>query len=357
MAGGRRLPVDPQGLTVVELIARYWDYARAYYRKTDGKETETGNIRAMLKLLRRIYGDTPAVQFGPLAMKVIQQEMVKLGWSRPHINRQMGRIRRMFKWAAAEQLVTPDVLAALQAVAPLKFGRTEAPEPEPVKPVDESHVEATLAAVSPVVAAMVRVQLLTGMRPGEVCIMRGADLDTTGKQWAYRPATHKNQWRGHGKVVYIGPKAQDILRPFLKADLQAYLFSPRESEAWRRGQLHEQRKTPMSCGNKPGSNRKRKPKKKPLERYSTGTYARAIDYACRKAFPPPAGLNDEAAKAWRKDHHWHPNQLRHTAATRIRQQFGAEAAQQVAGHRHLRTTEIYAERNEEAVRRIVAQVG
>ncbi len=58
--------------------------------------------------------------------------------------------------------------------------------------------------------------------------MRGCDLTPGEPNWEYRPAWHKTAWRGKDRVIIVGPKAQEILRPFLKADPQAYLFDPRD---------------------------------------------------------------------------------------------------------------------------------
>ena len=41
--------------------------------------------------------------------------------------------------------------------------------------------------------------------------------------------------------------------------------------------------------------------------------------------------------------HWHPNQLRHNAATRLRREFGLDAARAVLGHSSPVVTEVYAE--------------
>src|SRR4029079_4724533 len=119
------------------------------------------------------------------------------------------------------------VYHGLQAVGGLKKGRTEARESRDVRPVAVTVVEATLPHLSRQVGAMIRVQMLTGMLPGEVVIMRGIDLDTTGIVWFYRPASdqgphgrHKTAHHGHQRVVAIGPKAQEVLRQFLKTDLE-----------------------------------------------------------------------------------------------------------------------------------------
>ncbi|WP_417847300.1 hypothetical protein [Thalassoglobus sp.] len=58
----------------------------------------------------------------------------------------------------------------------MKFGRTEARETEPVKPVADEHVDAVLPHVAPQDAAMVQLQPLTGMRPREVVMLRATRL-------------------------------------------------------------------------------------------------------------------------------------------------------------------------------------
>jgi integrase len=268
------------------------------------------------------------------------------------------------------ELVPPMNHHALQAVAGLKQGRCDAPESEPVMPVHDDAVEAILPHVAPQVRAMIEIQLLTGMRPGEVCAMRTCDIDTTGRLWVYQPASHKTQHHGHQRAIYIGPKAQEVLRAFLRPDLAAHLFSAKEAEEWRRTRQHAARKTPLSCGNKPGSNRKRKPGRKAGDRYSVSAYRRAIAYACEKVFKMPAEYKPtqrdtpeqkrekaQQRSLWHHAHSWHPHQLRHNAATRLRKEYGLEAAQVILGHKTLSVTQIYAEKNVAAAQRIMAEVG
>ena len=80
---------------------------------------------------------------------------------------------------------------------------------------------------------MIMLQRLSGMRAGEMVIMRPCDIDTSGDIWIYEPSDHKGRWRGHRKQIPLGPEAQRILQPFLNRDPQAFLFSPQEAEAWR----------------------------------------------------------------------------------------------------------------------------
>ncbi len=83
-------------------------------------------------------------------------------------------------------------------------------------------------------------------------------------------------------------------------------------------------------GNRPGSNRiARKPRQAPGTSYCTGSHAKAIRYACQRS----------------KLEHWHPNQLRHNAATAIRKQFGIEGASTILGHSGLEVAQVYAEQD------------
>jgi integrase len=232
-ASGRHLPPTLAAvgdLTVNEVAERFWPHAQQHYRHTDGTTTnELADFKYSLRPLKHFYGHTAAKDFGPLALKAIRQKMIE-GYEHPEygpqaalcrgvVNQRVGRIRRMFKWAIENELVPPSVLLGLQAVRGLQRGRSQARETEPVKPVPEAFVEAVLPHVRPPVAAMVRLQLLTGMRPGEVVILRAIDLDMTGKVWLYRPGsdqgahgTHKTAHRGQDRVIPVGPRGQQIIK-------------------------------------------------------------------------------------------------------------------------------------------------
>jgi site-specific recombinase XerD len=347
LTAGRRWP--PNGrevgeLSVTELIQRYWTFAKGYYRKNGVPTKSLENIRLALRPLRKLYGRTLVKDFGPKSLQTLQQHLVKAGLSRGVINSRIGKMKQLFRWAVAEELAPPDALHALEAVRGLQKGRTEARETAPVRPVAAEQVDATLPHLLPVVAAMVQLQRLTGARPEEICILRPVDVDRTGEVWVYCPARHKTEHHGRDRQIFIGPKGQEILRPFLLRDADAYCFSPREAEAKRNADRREQRETPM----KP-SQAKRRPKKNrkrpPGDRYTTNSYRRAIHRACELAFPAPDDLAEEKLQEWRKQHQWSPNQLRHTAGTLIRHQFGLEGAQLILGHARADITQIYAQRD------------
>jgi integrase len=316
-------------------------HAERHYPAEPGERSdELKNMKDAVRPLKALYGRTEARTFGPLALRAVRDEMVKSGLARTTVNSRVNRIRRVFKWAASVEMVPASVVEALRTLDGLREGRTAARETTAIGPVALEHVEAALPFMPRPVAAMVRVQLLCGCRAGEVVRMRGCDLVMTGPVWEYRPARHKNRWRGKGRVIPLGPRAQEVVRAFLRPAPSEYLFSPadavRELHARRRG-ARRSKPTPSElarrCDGDPGRGC--------AGRYDTNSYRQAVARACRKAGVP----------------RWSPLRLRHTAATEIRARYGLEAAQVVMGHARPDTTLIYAERDEARARRIMGEVG
>ncbi len=355
----RRAHVGPvlAGITVSEVLAPYLRFANEYYRKDGRPTSEIHGIAQAIRPLKKLYGRTPAAEFGPQRMKAVRQALVDHGLCRHVVNQATGRVRRIFKWAVEHEFVPPSVYHGLLAVPGLKRGRCEAAETEPVRPVPDKYVDALKPYVSKQVWAIIELQRLTGMRSGEVLIMRGCDLEMTGELWLYTPSSHKTEHHGHSRVIEIGPKAQKIIEPFLKQNLQAFLFSPADAVEDQRVEKRKRRKSRVQPSQRDRS--RRNPKLKPGIRYTTDSYRRAIARACEKAFPVPDEIATDAGKAgtWRKAHSWHPHQLRHNYATRIRKEYGVEAARILLGHRSAIVTELYAEIDRGRVRDIVAKVG
>jgi len=342
LQGGRALSRgDAAGdLTVNELLVRFLDHADRYYLGRDGQPgAEAKAFRWSIRPLRDLYGHTLAKDFGPRALKVIQQRMVDDGLCRAEVNKRAGKIKRIFKWAVSEELVPASVHQALTTVEGLRRGRTEAREPEPVKPVPEAFVDAIELYVSRQVWVMVQLQRLTGMRPGEVVTMRTIDVDTSGRVWTYRPPHHKTEHHGRGRVIYLGPRAQAVLGPWLRTELERPLFSPAEAEAERKAEKRANRKTPIQPSQR--DRRKRKPTWRPRDAYDVASYRRAIRAGCGRAGVPS----------------WHPHQLRHNAATAIRKEFGIEASRIILGHSSIDVTTLYAEPNEELAMKAMERLG
>ena len=326
-------------ISVAELILAYLKFADTYYLKNGRPTKEPALLRLSFRALRQLYGHSPARDFGPLAIKAVRKAMLDAKLSRPEINRRVGRIVRAFRWAVENEMVPPSVHHGLKAVSGLKRGRTEAREPAPIGPVPEADVDAIKPHVSRQVWGLIQLQRFTGMRPGEACQIRTGDLDRSGEVWAYTPRDHKTAHHGRKRTIFLGPKAQAVVTPWLREDPDAFLFSPREATEARWAEQRKARRSPIQPSQR--DRKKARPKRAPGECYSVYSYRQAIAVACKKG----------------KGDHWHPHQLRHNAATQLRKEFGLDVARVVLGHSSAAVTEVYAEADNSKAMAAMGQVG
>jgi integrase len=334
---------------ISEVIVKYLEFAETNYVQDGAPGKEFYAMIEALKPVNELYGDIYADEFGPLKLKSIRQHLIDQDLCRTEINKRIGRIKRVLKWAVSEELVRPRVYEGARTVTGLQFGRTTARESEPVKPVAESVVEETILFVAPQVAAMIRLQLLTGMRPSEVAAMTVGEINREGEVWLYEPSKHKNRWRGHQRVVPLGPKCQEVIAPFLDRPIDAHLFSPAEAEQWRHEQraINRNRETKVfPCEIKMREKRKEQARKRKAKRakgscYNRDSYRRAIEYGVIKANKARVAADPKSKPL----ESWFPYQLRHTYATRMRKSHGVEAAQLGLGHKRTNIVDTYAEKN------------
>lgn len=343
-------------LAVDDLVILYVDHADAFYRKNGKPTGEIHGIRVATRFLVEFCGRTRARDFGPRQLRLFRDSLIGRRdarlrddspeaecrtLSRQYINKLIGKVVRMFKWAAAEELVDESRHTALTKLEPLKRGRSGLREARKVQPVDDAHVDAILPHVPPTLRAMIGLQRYTGMRPGEVVELRPCDITIgTDGLWSYRPARFKTEHHDDAeRVVFIGPRGQDVLRPFLERDPDAYCFSPREAMEWRNAQRRTKRRSKVQPPRL--DRRKPAPRKQPGEKYTTATYRRAIRSACFAQKIPA----------------WTPNMIRHTVGTIVRQRFGLEASQCTLGHRHAAVTQVYAQRNQRLAADVAKAIG
>jgi integrase len=122
----------------------------------------------------------------------------------------MGRLLRIIKWGVAQGLVPVTVYQTLKCIDPLRKGRSTAPESEPVKPVADAVIDATIEHATPVVKDMVRFQRLVGCRPGELVRIKPSMVNRSGEVWTIELAEHKTAYRGKSRILYVGPRAQSV---------------------------------------------------------------------------------------------------------------------------------------------------
>ncbi len=334
--------------TVLELIAAYWTWAVDYYRKPSGEPTgQQDLIRLSLRPLRELYGDLPANKFSPLMLDAVRRTMISSGrLCRKEINRRTNLIRGAFKWGVSKGLVKVRIWRALTALDPLRAGHMAARERPSIKPVAWQIFEATLPFLPQVLSDAAKVQRYAGCRPGEILAIRPADVDRSLQPWRYTPATHKNEHLERQRVIYLGPKAQAILAPYLLRSSEAFCFSPADNEGQRKEAMRANRKSPVQPSQQ--DRRRTAPRRKPREQYDRTTYRRAIVRAVERAnrhreVPLPR---------------WHPNQLRHAAATELREKAGIDVASTVLGLAKPDTTLSYAEADRvKAANNVVLRLG
>lgn len=382
MASGRQGPgaSNEATATVAEIAAAFL----SDFTSRPKAATTLDQWRTNIRWLVDHYGDTLAKDFGPRELKLLRTKMigtkakrVECGkvveydrtLARDYINKIIGSILEIFRWATEEGILSPSIHHGLRCVRPLRFG-AGGRETDRVRPVDDRDLNAVLSVASPIIQRMITLQLLTGMRPGELCRMRVGDIVTTGKVWTYVPPEHKTAHRGIKRTIFLGPKAQEIIRPRLQPDLKAYIFSPRDAYV-------ETMKSRTANGKFPrvGSKAKNKIPSHIGECFNPNSYYLNIRAACKRAererlkgvsagrfvggragLAIGIGLEHSPAKG-EPFKHWHPHQLRHNAATHLRAEFGLDVAQTILGHSTTDMTEVYAERDVSKAIEAIARVG
>jgi integrase len=328
-----------QAESLNEALLAYLEHATGYYSKSN----ELYSIKYALRPIRELYGDERPEDFGPKKLAAVRESMVREGLTRQGINKRVRLIVRCFKWLVAEELVPSSVHESLKALSGLKAGKSIAKESEERGPVEESIVMATLDQMSGHPRAIVELLWLTGARPGELCKMTLAQLDTSGSVWLYRVAHHKSSHRGKVRTVALGPRAIAVLKAHLEQrgpiGPDDPVFSPLANREARFQTMRAERKTKVQPSQV--NRKKKKPRRLPADCYSPNAISQAVEKAAKLA----------------KVEHWFPYQLRHAFATRIRKQFGLEEAQVLLGHAAADVTQVYAQRDEAKAVEVAKNVG
>ena len=329
---------SPQDPTVAEIASAFLLDKKNYYRKNGHSTRQIERFKAALEFPLLFFSALPAKEYGPKKLLITRDAMERSGrFSRGYINTLVNCIRSVWRYAVQLELIPAETLHALESVQPLKRGRSIARESERVTPVPEGVVCATLRECSSVIADMARIQMLTGMRPGDICAMRFQDLAETEGGIVYTLTDDKNSWRrkaGELRRVFLGPKAAAILGAYMLRECAGgdYVFQPADALAEQAALRSISAKAPRKIKKGPrGCN--------PC--YTPSAYARAIARGAKRAGVP----------------HWSPNQLRHLYASRVRARFGLDVAQTMLGHASADTTQIYAERDFETARAVAQKIG
>lgn len=317
--------------SIALLCREFMDFARQDYPPTS---QEPNHFFYVLKPFVERYGAQTIQSFSLAQLEQYRADMIASGrLCRKEINARIRRILRVFKFGARRRLVPIELNQELHLIESIRRGRLGTRDNPRVRSAPLQDVIATLPYVSSPVAAMIKLQLYTGARPGEIRMMRAEDLDTSGNIWHYTLATDKTaRFRDPDdkRVISLHAEAQAVIKPFLRPS--GYLFRPADAMAERRARDAAARKTRVQPSQiARHENAVLYPKEMLNDYYTQDAYRRCIKRACERAGVPA----------------WHPYQLRHTAATAIQRAYGIETARSVLGHVAISTTEIYLDKRTE----------
>jgi integrase len=269
---------------------------------------ELDHYRRALAVLLRVAGRKRAADFGAGDLEDVRREMARR-WCRNRCNRQVVRLRTVWRWLERHGYAPRGSYEHLRTLPGLAEHDPTVRQTAPVRPCSWRDLAAVCRRSGKTVRAMLLLGWYSGMRPGEVCSMRAAEIDRTGAVWAYRPATHKGAWRGQDRVVMLGPVCQRVLAPFLAGRRRDYLFCPSDR-----------------C------------RKRTRQRYTAETFSRAVARA--------------AARAGVRLHFY---QLRHAYRVRVTRAGNLDQARAAMGHTSVGTTNGYARGVDAELARQVAE--
>lgn len=187
-------PADRTVGTVLDL----WFAAQSLHPK------EFKNYLVTIRDLKASHGHLSARLFKVPQLRAYRTSLLPR-MSAKTANHRVTRVRVIWRWLEEEGYVPEGSWEHLRALKPL---RTEERKP---RAVTWEELQMVLPHCREDVRSMLLVQFWTGMRPGEVRIIRGQDI----QDGIYTPETHKNAWRGHSRQIILPPEAQEALRPFL----------------------------------------------------------------------------------------------------------------------------------------------
>lgn len=314
-----------------------------------------------LKPVAAVWGKRPAEKISAKDLGILMTSLMDGSWfkesnspyregyrpepfSACYVNKIRADVLRMFAWLELEGMVSPG------KTEHLKVRRRFRQTPASRQIVSDDAIRATIRHASPTVAALIKLQRLTGCRPSEILRMRLCDIDDQG---IYTPAAedargaHKTAYTGAVRRIPLNIQALEIVGTFMHQRApDAYLFSPRESWNWYRARRESTRKTKL----RPSEQRRVEAKKaavreKPADRfhdrYDHRSYRMAVQYAIRRARAAGENVPD-----------WSPYDVRHAVLTDVQYRCGAEESAALGGH-SLTVNRVYAHRQHERALAVV----
>lgn len=279
--------------TVSELLLKYATEHLPKYSRD-----EQACQRGVIRIVRELFGEVLTDEFGPLKLRICRDAMMAKGWSVGYVNRQVKRLRRIFRIGVSWEYVAQTVADSLGSVPALDDAGIGSRQRQAIS---QAHLDAVREAFTRQLHRdLFDLLLLTGARSGELLKLTSGDIDRSDEVWRAEVKQHKTRRFGKLRVLFFNTKAQLILRRYLQANPEGKLFSIRRD-----------------------------------------VLSRVFRRACQRAGVPE----------------FTPHWLRHTVATRLADDMGTEAAQRLLGHAGRAMTEHYATKAEKLAREAATRLG
>jgi integrase len=290
----RLTSVQPSSLTANQLLLQYATRELPRY-----SSAEQHCQKCAMKIARQMFGAVPVTDFGPLKLRLVRDAMVagdpnardkngkpkpRKPWSRSFVNKQIKRLRAVFRWGVSWELVPQAVADALGSVRSLAIGQSTARETAPRLAVPHADITAVRGNLRERHRDVFDLLLLTGARPGEIVNLTTGMIDRTGEVWRCDLLKHKTTHKGKTRTLFFNATAQLILRKYLQADPDSRLF-----------------------------------------KFSRISFGNVVKAACGRAGVTP----------------FVPHQLRYCVATKVANELDTESAQRLLGHSSRAMTEHY----------------
>jgi integrase len=300
------LGLDMEGVKICTLTKLVQDYLTA--RNSDPlrfpmDKRDENNMRQAFKFLFECFPDAGVDDIDGKALEKYQIFLVHRDYVLSQCNRFVKFVKTVFYWAARHKSITEERAFSLKTVRDLLPSPT-IKENKRRKPCPDNYIDATLPFLRAVIADMLRLIVLHGMRPNEVCTIKPNDIDFVydGVNWLYTPEKHKTAGRGLERTIVLCKQSQEILKRWMNA-------AEPEKPIFRN-----------TRGNQ----------------FTARSFGRVIKIAIEKHRLPKFVLY----------------QVRHMVGTKMAKRYGLEPTRALLGHTDTRMTRRYVDGDKDAIQKI-----
>lgn len=279
-------------LTIGQLFAQYGEH----YPKA-----QADKMRVVIAALGSLAAMKPE-EFSVLAFRKMRDRLNTGSRCARHINDLMRLVQRIFRYGVSLGYCPLATWEALKTVQPLRAD--ESSKTSTIRmPVSRSVVLQTIQHLHEPCASIIKLLLLTGGRPSEICGLKASEIDKQGPHgtWVIRPSKHKTSYHGKRRFLIAGKECQAVLQACWPA-VGDYFFP---------------------------------------SRLTTGHYAA---HSLKQAVERTTKLHGLP--------YWTPYQIRHLFLSEIATNHGEEAAALIAGHASLVHAYVHGPSAEEVKRAI-----